>query len=209
MADDVTMVALYARVSTDDKGQDPEMQLGPLRAYCKTREWVIFKEYVDEGWSGADSTRPALTELKQDAHRGKFRVVLVWAFDRFARSILELILALDTFRAQGIDFRSHTQDIDTTTPFGRVIFAIIAAMAELERELFSERVTAGIERAREKGVQWGRPRAEVDLSQISERRARGESWTTIAIALGVSKDTCRRVFQAAQKAVEKTTTEGA
>lgn len=213
----VLRVGIYARVSTDDKGQDPEVQLVPLRLYCQMRGWVIYKEYVDNGWSGADSTRPAWIELKSDAARRRIDVVLVWAFDRFARTILELVWSLETFLELGVDFRSHTQDIDTTTPFGKVIFTIIAAMAELERALFKDRVIAGLERAREKGVQLGRPRAEADVDEIARRRGLGESWATIGAALGVSRDTCRRLFQDAQKATEldaqkpteETVTEGA
>jgi DNA invertase Pin-like site-specific DNA recombinase len=111
--------AIYARVSTNDKGQDPEMQLRELREYCLRRGWEIASEYVDFV-SGSKDSRPELSRLMADAHRRKFDVAAVWKFDRFARSVNHLLRALETFDALGIQFVSLTEAIDTSTPTGKI-----------------------------------------------------------------------------------------
>src|SRR5580704_14217101 len=121
-------VALYARVSTTDKGQDPEMQLRELREYCQRRGWDISSEYVDAGISGSKDSRPRLNELMLDANRRKFDAVVVWKFDRFARSTSHLLKALETFQALKIDFVSLTEGIDTSTPVGAMVFTILGAV---------------------------------------------------------------------------------
>ena len=181
-------VAIYARVSTIN-GQDPEMQLRELREYCERRKWKVWKEYVDVGVSGAKEKRLELDKLLSDAHRRKFDGVIVWKFDRFARSVSHLLRALETFRAQGIEFVSLSEQVDTSTPTGKMVFTVLGAVAELERSLIVERVRAGIKNARAKGKRLGRPRKIPNTDQINLLRANGASWRAVGIALGVSPST--------------------
>src|SRR5437016_3097214 len=152
-------VSLYARVSTTDKGQDPELQLRELRDYCQRRGWDVAGEYVDVGVSGAKDSRPELNRLMADASRRKFDGVVVWKFDRFARSVSHLLRALETFRSLGVEFCSFSEQMDTSTPTGKMIFTVLGAVAELERSLIAERVRAGLRNARAKGKRLGRQRA--------------------------------------------------
>jgi DNA invertase Pin-like site-specific DNA recombinase len=154
--------ALYARVSTAHNGQDPEMQLHELREYCQRRDWQITREYVNVGISGAKEKRPEPDRLLSDAHHRRFDAVVVWRFDRFARSVSHLLRALETFRALGIEFVSLSEQVDTSTPTGKMVFTVLGAVAELERSLIAERVKAGLRNARAKGTRLGRPKAAVD-----------------------------------------------
>jgi len=180
-------VALYARVSTTEQSTDS--QLLDLRRYGSERGWDVFKEYVDEGISGTKDSRPALNELMNDAKKRKFDVVLVWRFDRFARSTKHLILALEEFKNLGIDFVSYQENIDTSSPLGSAIFTIISAVAQLERDIIAERVKAGLRRARENGKKLGRPKASVDTEKIHWLRSKGLSLRAIAKETGVSRTT--------------------
>ena len=148
-------VALYARVSTKHNGQDPETQLVALREYVTARGLEIAGEYVDIGISGAKDRRPELERLMQDARRRHFDAVLVARFDRFARSVRHLVMALDEFNSLGINFVSLSESIDTSTPMGKMVFTVIAAVAELERSLIRERIMMGLERAKKQGKQLG------------------------------------------------------
>ena len=177
-------VALYARVSTLD--QDCEMQLSDLRKMAESRGLQIVAEHVDSGISGARDSRPELNGLMKDARRGKFKAVLVWRFDRFARSLKHLVTALEEFRSLGIDFLSHQEAVDTSTPAGRMLFQVIGAMAEFEREIIRERVIAGIRMARQKGTKLGRPRLELDYETARDLRKQGLSFRAIAARLGIS-----------------------
>jgi DNA invertase Pin-like site-specific DNA recombinase len=181
-------IAIYARVSTIN-GQDPEMQLRELREYCERRKWKVWREYVDVGVSGAKEKRLELDKLLTDAHRRKFDAVIVWKFDRFARSVSHLLRALETFRAQGVEFVSLSEQVDTSTPTGKMVFTVLGAVAELERSLIVERVRAGIKNARAKGKRLGRPRKIRNADQINQLRANGASWRAVGIALGVSPST--------------------
>jgi len=185
-------VALYARVSTLD--QSTGSQLLDLRKYVSARGWKIYREFVDEGISGTKDSRPALDQLMDDARKRRFDVVLVWRFDRFARSTKHLILALEEFRNLGIDFVSFQENIDTSSPLGSAIFTIIAAVAQLERDIISERVRAGLRRARENGKKLGRPRASVDTEKIHRLRSKGLSLRAIAKETGVSRTTVSDVL---------------
>lgn len=162
---------------------------------CTRRGWAAVEQYVDEGVSGAKDSRPELNRLMTDAHRRKFDVVVVWKFDRFARSTSHLLRALETFNSLGIAFVSLSEQIDTTTPTGKMIFTVLGAVAELERSLIAERVRAGLRNARAKGKRLGRPRVAVDAAQIARLRASGLSWPAIARELGVSVG---KVYQTAQ-----------
>jgi len=183
-------VALYARVSTTDQSTDS--QLLDLRRYVSERGWNVFKEYVDEGISGTKDSRPALNELMNDAKKRRFDVVLVWRFDRFARSTKHLILALEEFKNLGIDFVSYQENIDTSSPLGSAIFTIISAVAQLERDIIAERVKAGLRRAKEGGKKLGRPSKKVDRYEIRRLRSEGRSLRQIAAKLNVSKNTVAR-----------------
>src|SRR2546426_2686974 len=163
-------VALYARVSTVNGQQDPEMQLRELREYCTRRGWEVSSEYVDR-ISGAKGKRPALDRLMADAHQRRFDAVVVWRFDRFARSVSHLLRALETFKALGIEFVSFSEQMDTSTPAGKMVFTVLGAVAELERSLIVERVKAGLRNARAKGKRLGRPPLVVDRAQIARLRA--------------------------------------
>jgi DNA invertase Pin-like site-specific DNA recombinase len=178
--------ALYARVSTNDKGQDPEMQLRELREYCQRRQLEIVREYVDNGISGSKESRPELNRLMADAYRRKFDIVLVWKFDRFARSTSHLLKALETFQSLKIDFVSLTEGIDTSTPVGAMVFTILGAVGQMERELIRERIRAGVRNARAKGKRLGRPRVVVNAATVASLRAAGRSYRAVAAELGVS-----------------------
>lgn len=181
-------IAIYARVSTHN-GQDPEVQLHELREYCQRRGWEITREYVDVGISGGREKRPELDKLLDDAHRRYFDAVVVWRFDRFARSVSHLLKALENFRALGIEFVSLSEQVDTSTPTGKMIFTVLGAVAELERSLIVERVRAGLRNARAKGKKLGRPRKLTKPELINPMRAQGASWRVIGRALGVSPAT--------------------
>ena len=183
--------ALYARVSTAN-GQSPEMQLRELREYVARRGWEAAAEYVDTGYSGARERRPALDRLLADARRRRFDAVVVWRYDRFARSLRQLVNALEEFRALGIDFVSLREGVDTSTPNGRLVFGIFASIAEFERELIRDRVRAGLRNARAKGKRLGRPRVAVDRAKVADLRRGGASWATVGARLGVSRGTARR-----------------
>jgi len=185
-------IAIYARVSTTD--QSTESQLLDLRRYTRERGWNIFKEYCDNGVSGTKDSRPALNELMNSAKKRRFDMVLVWRFDRFARSTKHLILALEEFRNLGIDFVSYQENIDTSSPLGAAIFTIISAVAQLERDIIAERVKAGLRRAKENGKKLGRPRATVDTEKIHWLRSKGLSLRAIAKETGVSRTTVSDVL---------------
>jgi DNA invertase Pin-like site-specific DNA recombinase len=180
-------VAIYSRVST--AGQDTEMQTWELRDYCKRRGWDLVQEYTDQGVSGAKESRPELNRLIADAHKRRFDAVVVWKFDRFARSVSHLLRALEDFRSLGIEFVSLSEQVDTSTASGKLVFTVLGAVAELERSLITERVRAGLRNARAKGKKLGRPRKALDPKQIARLRGEGASWRTIAGKLGVSSTT--------------------
>ncbi len=191
-------VAVYARVSTSD--QSTESQLLDLRRYVRERGWNIFREYVDEGISGTKDSRPALNELMNDARKRRFDVVLVWRFDRFARSTRHLINALEEFKNLGIDFVSYQENIDTSSPLGSAIFTIISAVAQLERDIIAERVKAGLRRAVENGKRLGRPRGTaLDVEAIRGLRRQGLSLHQIATELNTSKTTVSRLLGSFRK----------
>src|SRR5919197_1361524 len=200
----ITRAALYARVSTLS-GQNPEMQLAELREYASRRGWAIASEYVDRGISGAKESRPALNRMMADAKRRKFDAVLVWKLDRFARSLKQLVNALAEMEALGVAFVSLRDNLDLSTPTGRLMFQIIGAMAEFERALIQERVRAGLRHARAQGKRLGRPGVIVEAKRIRELRAQGASLRTIARRLGVGLGTVHRTLAARSKTVSDAT----
>jgi DNA invertase Pin-like site-specific DNA recombinase len=182
-------IGIYARVSTKD--QSCEMQLRDLRTYCAARGFDLVREYVDVGQSGAKDSRPELNILMDDARKRQFDAIVVWRFDRFARSTKHLLTALEEFRSLGIQFISYQENVDTKTPLGQAMFVIVAAVAQLERDLIRERVTAGIRNARANGKTLGRPMSTVDRQRILELKEQGQSLRQIAANLGVGYGTVR------------------
>jgi DNA invertase Pin-like site-specific DNA recombinase len=184
--------ALYARISTLNHGQDPEVQLGELREYCQRRGFAIAHEYVDRGISGSREKRPALDKLIADCRKRLVDAVVVYRYDRFARSLRQLVNALEEFRSLGIDFISIHEGVDTSTPNGRLVFGIFASIAEFERELIRDRVRSGLAAAKAKGKRVGRPRVAVDVRRIASLRREGRSWAEITRETGISKGTAQR-----------------
>src|SRR5262252_5759785 len=191
--------ALYMRVSTKGHGQTTETQAVALRDYACHRGLDVIEEYRDEGISGAKDSRPALDQLMKDARSRKFDLVIVARFDRFARSVSHLLRALEEFSHLGVDFVSLSESVDTSTPMGKMIFTVLGAVAELERNLIKERIHMGLGRARKQGKALGRPRVEVDPLQVAGLRARGLSWNQIARELGIGKGTAQRAFDSLPK----------
>ena len=193
-------VALYARVSTSDR-QHPDSQLGELRAFCKRRGWEVTGEFTDAGISGTKERRPELDRLLAECRKRLVDAVVVYRYDRFARSLRQLVNALDEFRALGIEFISLHEVVDTSTPNGRLVFGIFASIAEFERELIRERVRSGLAAARARGKRIGRPRKIVDAVKIARLRESGASWRDIANRLGVSVGTAYNAAQRCSKNV--------
>ena len=183
-------VALYARVSTD--GQDPELQLIALRAHAVNRGWTITGEFIDQGYSGAKEKRPALDRLMKTAWFGTVQAVLVWRFDRFARSVKHLIKALEQFRSLKVNFISFQEQFDTSTPIGQAMFTIIGAMAQLERDIIRERVRAGLAVAKARGTRLGRPSVRVNAQELTSLKTSGLSLHEMARQLRCSRSTVRR-----------------
>jgi DNA invertase Pin-like site-specific DNA recombinase len=181
--------AIYARVSTTNHGQDATLQTRDQHQFAEARGWEVFDDYVDQGVSGSKDSRPELNRLMADARRRKFDIVLVWKLDRFGRSLRHLVNALAEFESLGIAFVSLSDNLDLGTPSGRLMFNIIGAMAEFERELIRERVRAGMKNAKAKGARIGRPRVTVDAAEIARLRDSGLSLRRIAARLGVSLGT--------------------
>ena len=159
-------VGLYARVSTNN-GQDPEVQLRELREYCQRRGFEITEEFVDKGISGSRERRPALDKLMVACRKRLVDAVVVYRYDRFARSLRQLVNALEDFRALNIDFVTLHEGVDTSTPNGRLVFGIFASIAEFERELIRDRVRSGLAAAKAKGKTLGRPRVAANTQQIA------------------------------------------
>ena len=181
--------AIYARVSMTNHGQDATLQTRDQHQFAEARGWEVFDDYVDQGVSGSKDSRPELNRLMADARRRKFDIVLVWKLDRFGRSLRHLVNALAEFESLGIAFVSLSDNLDLSTASGRLMFNIIGAMAEFERELIRERVKAGMRNAKAKGARIGRPRVTVDAVEIARLRDSGASMRAIAARLGVSLGT--------------------
>jgi DNA invertase Pin-like site-specific DNA recombinase len=184
---------IYVRISTVE--QNADLQNHELPEYCARRGWQVAEVY-DDRVSGGKDRRAGLDRLMADARRRKFDVVVVWKFDRFARSTSHLLRALEEFSALGIDFVSVTEAIDTSTPAGKMVFTVLGAVAELERSIIRERVVAGQKAAKRRGVRFGRPVVSVDAAKVQRLRADGLSWRAIAAQTGIAKDTLRRSLTA-------------
>ncbi len=187
----IPTAAIYARVSTANQSLDP--QLRDLKRYAQARGINVFKVYTDKGVSGVKENRPALDELRADARKKFFNTVLVWRFDRFARSSHHLVSTLEEFIALGINFISYSESIDLGSPMGKAMFTIISAMAQLERDIISERVKAGLRNAKANGKILGRsPVDEETKEKIKELRNKGVSIRNVAKQLNIGKSTVER-----------------
>lgn len=192
--------AIYTRVSTAQQSDD--MQKRELRAYAAARRWEIAGEFSDLGWSGARQHRPGLDALMAAARRRQLDCILVWRFDRFARSTRHLLAALEEFRSLGVAFNSFGESLDTSSPLGEAMFTIISAIAQLERSLIRERIMAGLAHARSKGVRVGRPRRRVDVELARMLQAEGRGLREIAGLMGLSRNTLARALRAAGGAAD-------
>ena len=188
-------VAIYARVSTTR--QNAEIQTRELEEYIRRMNWSLYRSYVDNGYTGKNTSRPAYREMMKAAARKEFDILLVWKFDRMSRSIKDLISTLDELRHHGIDFISYENNIDTSSPTGKLLFHFIGAFAEFERELIRERVMAGLENAKIKGKKLGRPSVKNDfiIEKAETMRASGMSFRAIAKELKVSDGTVRNILK--------------
>lgn len=176
------LVAIYARVSTDDKDQNPATQLMALNDYCQRQGWKIFDVYVDVAPAGDMARRYRWKYLLEQASQKLFDIVLVYRLDRAFRSMLEGVNTLESLRGWKVGFRSYSEpQIDTTTPLGEAMFHISAAWAQLERGILAERVTDGMRRAKAQGIHVGRPRVIglVDVELVIDLRSKGLSWRKI------------------------------
>lgn len=191
-------VALYARVSTLN-GQNPETQLIELREYASRRGWQIADEYVDLGVSGSKDSRPSLNRLMAHAHQRRFDAILVWKLDRFGRSLKHLVTAIAELEALGVTFVSLKDNWDLGTPSGRLMFQIVGAMAEFERELIRERIKAGMRRRRLEGLSLGRAPIQVDHARLVADRLSGLSLTMVARKYSVSRASIVRWVREAQR----------
>lgn len=192
--------ALYMRVSTID--QHPETQLHDLRGLAAQRGFEIVSEYTDR-ISGVKAKRPGLDQLLADAHRGKFDIVICWAFDRIARSVRHFLEVLDELNHMQIEFISFRENVDTGGPLGRAMIVIIGAIAELERNLIIERVRAGMRRAKLEGRRIGRAPLDVDRHAILRDRARGVSLTELAKIYRISRASVCRIIRESKPVVSE------
>jgi DNA invertase Pin-like site-specific DNA recombinase len=157
--------------------------------HCGGNSFEISGEYLDSGISGAKSSRPELDRLMADAHLRRFDAVIVWKFDRFARSVSHLLRALETFQALGIEFVSLSEQLDTSTPTGKMVFTVLGAVAELERSLIAERVKAGLRNAKAKGKRLGRRPVTANPAEVQALRSAGKSFAQIAATFNISQGT--------------------
>ena len=188
--------ALYTRVSSGE--QNTGAQERALREYVQRRGWKLQQIYRDQGVSGASSNRPALNELLKACRRGSVDVVVVWKFDRFARSLKQLMSGLEMCRALGIDFVSVTEAVDTSLPAGELVFQMIGAVAQFERSLIAERVKSGLANARANGKTLGRPPlrklTRIEVAELRrQRKQRGVPFRDLAQKFGVSVWTAHRM----------------
>lgn len=158
------------------------MQINELREYCQRRGWSVAGVFVDHGISGTKEKRPELDKLMAICRQRKVDAVVVYRYDRFARSLRQLVNSLEEFNSLGVEFVSIHEGTDTSTPAGKLVFSIFGAMAEFERALIAERVRSGIAHARSKGVRLGRPEVIVDIAQVRTLREGpdGLGWKPIA-----------------------------
>jgi len=186
--------AIYIRVSTKTK-QDTETQLQPLKEYAERNKLGVHKIYTDIGESGSKESRPQFDLMINDIRKNKIKCVMVYKLDRIGRSTQHLLKLFEEFNKRGIEFISITQNIDTTTPEGRMFLRMLMIMAEYERELIIDRVNAGITRAKKNGVKLGRPKAEINISEVLKLKENGLSFRNIATKLNISVGSVQRCIK--------------
>lgn len=191
-------VVLYARVSTHDQSAD--MQVVELRRFAEARGWKVAGEFTDKGISGSRTSRPEFDKVMKLLRRRDADVLLCWKYDRVGRSTTHLLNILEELRALNVGFCSTTEGVDTTTPAGKMVFTFLAGIAEFERGLIRERVMAGIQNARARGVRFGRPRVGFDTAAAVRMRKQGLSVREIAKAVSVSPATVFRVLKGLEQA---------
>jgi DNA invertase Pin-like site-specific DNA recombinase len=189
--------AIYLRVSTTD--QTVENQRLAIEGWCAGHGIEIAQVYEDAGVSGAQHDRPGLDRLKADCAKRKFDVVVVWKFDRLARSVSHLLETLELLRGHGIDFVSTSEAIDTTTALGKMCLTMVSSISEFERSLICERVKAGMQRAKKDGKHCGRPRKGFDAELVLRLRRSGLGLRQIAKQAGVSYGTIHRFLKSVTK----------
>jgi DNA invertase Pin-like site-specific DNA recombinase len=190
--------AIYARFSTDK--QKVEMQLNELRQFAARSGWRIQREYIDQSFNGANNNRPAFTEMMEQARKRKFNVLLVWKLDRLSRSLKDLINTLDELGSLGIDFVSYDNNLDTSTLTGKLVFQIVGAVAEFEKDIIKERVIAGLANARRKGKRLGRPPLGQEVyEKAKELRQQNLSFRKIGKELGIDEGTIRKRIKSGVK----------
>lgn len=191
-------VATYSRVSTSHHNQNPEVQVHELRRYCEARGWSINYELVDHGYSGGTDARPGLKQLLNLVKERKVDVVIVVKMDRLFRSLKHLVSTLEEWQALGVQFVATKDNIDYTTPAGRLMAQILGSLAEFEKGLLVERTLLGLEHARRTGKILGRPKKRDD-EKIQELRGKGLSYTQIQKELGVSRGSVFRALKSVPK----------
>jgi len=192
----VTRAALYIRVSSPEPGrQHPEMQEQELREFCDRRGWQVAFCFTERE-SGGRADRAELAKLLTACRRRAVDLVVVWRYDRFARSVSQLVNTLEEFRTLGIDFVSVHEQVDTTTPHGKLLFTVLAGLAEFQREMIRENVRRGVAHARAVGKRLGRPPESPagSAARVAELRAQGVSWPRIAVETGLSRSTAQRLL---------------
>jgi DNA invertase Pin-like site-specific DNA recombinase len=185
--------AIYYRVSTKDQNED--LQVDELREYAKLRKFQVVGEYIDKGISGTTKRRPQLDQMMEAVNKRKVDIVLVWAFDRFGRSTKHLVESLETFNELGVNFISYQQQIDTSTSAGKMLFTMIAAVAEFERSIITERVIAGQQAAKRRGKHIGRFTDLDKQDQIRQLRKQGKSIRAIATNIPCSTATVQKALK--------------
>lgn len=191
-------VATYSRVSTSHHDQNPQVQVEELRRYCSGREWNISEEIVDHGISGAITNRPGLRRLLELARAKKIDVIVIVKLDRLFRSLKHLVTTLDELQELGVIFIAVKDNVDYTSPSGRLLVQVLGSLAEFEKSLLRERTKMGLEFARSQGVKLGRP-SKGDLSRIPGLRAKGMSYREIRQEIGCSLATITRVLSRVSK----------
>jgi DNA invertase Pin-like site-specific DNA recombinase len=176
--------------------QTTENQFLDLKKYCEARGWQIIAECSDEGISGAEAERPGLKQIMALARKRKFDTLLVWRFDRFARSLAHLVNSLDELRQIGVDFASYQEGVDTSTAQGRMVFGIMASLAEFEHNLIRDRIMAGLRRARAEGRRLGRQPIALDLAKVRRLKQEGRSVRQIAAEMGTGRTTVWKAIKA-------------
>jgi DNA invertase Pin-like site-specific DNA recombinase len=191
-------VITYSRVSTSHHDQRPEIQINALRKYCELREWAITEEIIDHGYSGGNDSRPGLKRLLALVRSNEVDIVVVLKLDRLFRSLKHLVTTLDEFQDRKIIFVAVKDNVDYSTPSGKLMTQILASMAEFEKSLLRERTMLGLEHARSKGIKLGRPKVRDD-DKIMELRLQGCTYAEIQRKLGVSRGTVCRSIKLAHK----------